>query len=105
MAEKPVGICARCRKTSCDCRRSNVTDERRGNSTQRGYDWNWRRFRKWFLGRHPLCESVEHCWKPAVEVHHVVRICDSRADRLVESNCQSLCHYHHRKLGGRGGRG
>lgn len=107
MTGKPASICVRCRHTSCVCSRSNISpaDQRRGSSAQRGYDSNWRRFRDWFLSRHPLCESEFRCRSIATEVHHVRKVSDWPEGRLYESNCQALCAYHHRRLRGSGGRG
>jgi len=75
----------------------------RGTTKQRGYDNRWKRFRSWFMRRHPVCEASRGCLRPAEEVHHVVKLEDG-GERLDELNCQALCAYHHRQLQGAGGR-
>jgi 5-methylcytosine-specific restriction protein A len=60
-------------------------DLRRGNSSERGYDARWQRFRLWFLRRHPMCESDRGCNHVTEEVHHIVKISelpDLRLDPL-----------------------
>jgi|ERR1019366_2494474 5-methylcytosine-specific restriction protein A len=75
----------------------------RATPPERGYDANWRRFREWFIRRHPICESSAGCNHYAMEVHHVITITQDPSLRLVESNCQSLCKPHHQSLAGKGG--
>lgn len=53
----------------------------------------WRRFRTWFLRRHPIC--VE-CSAPATQVDHIIPIANGGA-KLDESNCQPLCASCHSK--------
>jgi len=96
--------CGRCRRVQCTCPPSS-RDEHRGTAAQRGYDANWTRFRSWFLMRHPMCESDRGCRRFASEVHHIIKISEQPALRLVEGNCQALCGLHHRQLRGNGGRG
>jgi 5-methylcytosine-specific restriction protein A len=73
-----------------------VREERR-NSTERGYDGRWRRFRKWFLSQpeHAICEDcIEFGLSPyqlSTEVHHVKKVADFPELRLVESNCRGSC--------------
>jgi 5-methylcytosine-specific restriction protein A len=71
---------------------------RRGSSTARGYDAQWRRLRLIKLQADPLCE---HCLnagevKAAVEVDHIKRFRDrlgriNHRLRLDIKNLQSLC--------------
>jgi 5-methylcytosine-specific restriction protein A len=79
-----------------------------GTTKERGYDANWKRFREWFIRRHPMCEATNGpgtpCNRYAVEVHHIVKIKHDPSLRLVEGNCQSLCKPHHQALAGKGGR-
>ncbi len=59
----------------------------------------WRRFRKWFLARHPVCWDCEHA---ANEVHHVQRR-EQRPDLAYEeTNCMALCASCHAKRTRRG---
>ena len=53
----------------------------------------WRRFRAWYLGKHPLCEQCEREGRgavPAVMVDHIVEIEDGGA-LTEEENAMSLC--------------
>jgi len=52
----------------------------------------WRRFRDWYLGKHPLCEQCEREGRltPAQMVDHVIEIKDGGA-LTDESNAMSLC--------------
>jgi len=78
-------------------------DRSRGSSTARGYDRTWQKFRLMYLRRHTICEASEGCERPATEPHHIVRLQDGGA-RLSEDNLQALCHSHHSRLRGAGGR-
>ena len=74
----------------------------RGGADARGYDARWRRARKAFLQRHPLCAECmkEGKLTPATVVDHIV---PHRGDpRLFwdEKNWQPLCkECHDRKTG------
>uniref|UniRef100_A0A6M3KC53 Putative homing endonuclease n=2 Tax=viral metagenome TaxID=1070528 RepID=A0A6M3KC53_9ZZZZ len=68
--------------------------ERRGTSTQRGYDRRWRDFRVWFLGRHPVCEV---CGRVATMVHHK-RPLRFGGDKRAEENSQALCWTCHARI-------
>ncbi len=52
----------------------------------------WRRFRAWYLGKHPLCEQCEREGRliPADMVDHVIEIKDGGA-LTSEENAESLC--------------
>lgn len=52
----------------------------------------WRRFRSWYLSRHPLCKMCQAIgfMTPAVIVDHVVELKDGGAP-FDENNAQSLC--------------
>lgn len=52
----------------------------------------WRRFRAWYLTKHPLCEQCEKEGRliPADMVDHITEIKDGGA-RLAEENAMSLC--------------
>lgn len=58
----------------------------------------WRRFRHWYLSKHPMCEQCERETRtvPAVMVDHVVELKDGGAP-LDESNAQSLCYACHNR--------
>jgi hypothetical protein len=82
-----------------------TTQTRRPSRHERGYSSHYQtKFRPWFMRRHPLCESVYGCDRPAEEIHHVTKLCDGGL-ACSESNCQALCRRHHAALAGKGGRG
>lgn len=68
-------------------------DRFRGNSSERGYDAAWQRFRSWFVSRHPLCADCEEVGQvnATEEVHHIRKLAEFPELRLVESNCMGLC--------------
>jgi 5-methylcytosine-specific restriction protein A len=77
----------------------------RASRHERGYSTHYTtRFRPWFMARHPVCESIHGCFRPAEEVHHLTSLADG-GSACDESNCQSLCRKHHQLLGAQGGRG
>lgn len=80
------------------------TDHVRGGADARGYDARWRRARKAFLQRHPLCAECVKEGKvtPAIVVDHIV---PHRGDpRLFWDikNWQPLCKGCHDKKTGSG---
>lgn len=106
--------------TSGRCLRHTAHVNRdRGNSSQRGYDWDWRRLRDRFLrarcgdcGDTPvatcrrcggtglanaLCAECLDAGRmiPAQEVDHVIPWLESPALRLDTRDLQSLCSRHH----------
>lgn len=58
----------------------------------------WRRFRNWYIGKHPLCARcwLAGCPVTATVVDHVVELKDGGA-ALDEANVQSLCASCHNK--------
>ena len=80
------------------------TDRVRGGADARGYDARWRRARKAFLGRHPLCVECQRDGKltPATVVDHIV---PHRGDQKLfwdQTNWQPLCKDCHDKKTGSG---
>jgi 5-methylcytosine-specific restriction protein A len=53
----------------------------------------WRRFRDWFLARHPLCAKCDEAGRTtlAAHVHHVKPRRERPDLAFVESNCEALC--------------
>ena len=49
-------------------------DRQRGTAAERGYDEDWKRFRKWFITRHPACSD---CERLAEEVHHIQKVSET----------------------------
>ena len=67
-------------------------DEERASADDRGYTFAWRKARKAWIIRHPLCAI---CGKPATDVDHIT---PHRGDRTLfwdTNNWQSLCHECH----------
>ena len=56
----------------------------------------WRRFRSWYLGKHPMCEQCQREGRlvQADMVDHVVELRDGGA-ALSEDNAMSLCRKCH----------
>lgn len=69
----------------------------RDNSNDAFYNsWPWRKLRKSFLDKNPLClhcELVGAVTKATV-ADHVIPI-NKGGERLSESNLQALCEHHH----------
>jgi 5-methylcytosine-specific restriction protein A len=74
-------------------------DRDRGSSTERGYDRKWRKVRKAFLSRNPLCKICLEggITKEARVVHHIIPI-DQGGDRLRFNNLMALCRDCHEKI-------
>lgn len=67
-------------------------DRDRGSAAVRGYDRRWRRIRRMFLNRHPLCANPFNTHPssiPATEVHHVVALQDGGSHSF--DNLEALC--------------
>jgi len=86
----------------CDKHRfeSRRYDRERGNPTQRGYDWRWRKYSKRRLREYPLCAECERHGRVtlAAVTDHVIPI---RGDMTLfwdETNHESKCtDCHNRK--------
>ena len=90
------------RGTYCPEHSSESPDRLRGNAAERGYDAKWRRARKRFLQRHPLCANClsQGVLTPATVVDHIVPHRGDRALFWDEKNWQPLCKScHDRKTG------
>ena len=88
--------------TYCPEHSAESPDRQRGSAAERGYDAKWRRARKLFLQRHPLCANClsQGVLTPATVVDHIV---PHRGDHRLfwdEQNWQPLCKAcHDRKTG------
>ena len=86
----------------CREHRRYSTDHVRGSADARGYNAEWRRDRKAFLQKHPLCEECRKDGRltPATVVDHII---PHRGDRKLfwdENNWPPLCKdCHDRKTG------
>lgn len=60
----------------------------------------WRRFRRWYLARNPLCVEClkQNETKAAEHVHHDKPRKDYPALAFDETNMEALCHSCHSKL-------
>lgn len=80
-----------------------INDERRGTSTERGYDSAWSHVRKLKADCSPLCEAclLKNIERPLDVVHHIKPIEFYPELRLVMENLQSLCSWHHEAIHGK----
>ena len=88
--------------TYCPEHSAGSPDRLRGSAAERGYDAKWRRARKLFLQRHPLCANClsQGIVTPATVVDHIVPHRGDRALFWDENNWQPLCKScHDRKTG------
>lgn len=70
------------------------TKDHRPSAAKRGYNSTWRKLRKLYLAKHPMCE---HCRVlPACDVDHIKPLSDG-GKRLSEDNLQALCRGCHVK--------
>lgn len=82
---------------SQDAERRRAYDNERASAAVRGYDWTWRKLRRWFLLRNPLCVMCleeGHIVKATVP-DHVVPVRKAPDRRLDETNLRALCKHHH----------
>lgn len=80
----------------CDEHKASHPEEIR-SAASRGYDSRWRKARKYYLQKHPLCVECmkEGRYVKATDVDHIKA---HRGDPFLfwdESNWQALCHSHH----------
>lgn len=62
-------------------------ERERASAARRGYDRRWRRFRRWFLNRHPLCAV---CQAAATDADHIIPLSHGGA-HCDEANTEALC--------------
>ena len=90
------GCSTLCSAGRCDKHRAQIqreADQRRGGSTERGYDSAWQRAREAYLGAHPLCAECMRAGQvtAAVVVDHII---PHKGDRKLfwdSANWQPLC--------------
>ena len=75
-------------------------DQRRGSSSQRGYDAIWQKLRKLVIHNHPACQQCGS--EKNLMVHHIKPI-EAGGNPLDEDNCMVLCRDCHERLHGRKG--
>jgi 5-methylcytosine-specific restriction protein A len=91
------GVCDR-----CGPRKRGL--ENRGNSTGRGYDSQWQKFRKQYLAYNPLCVDCMDVGmvSAARDIHHKCKLRDAPELKYEEGNLMALCKMHHDKRTARG---
>ena len=76
------------------CEEHNPKDNR-PNSSARGYDHKWSKYREQYLKHHPLCVMCleQGKYTPATVIDHIKPVENGQADPLfwVASNHQPLC--------------
>lgn len=72
----------------------------RQRSKSKVYDHTWRKWRKSYLARNPLCVECqrETVITEATDLHHIVDISVAPNRKFDETNIQPLCHSHHSKI-------
>lgn len=72
------------------------TDQKRGTSTERGYNYQWRKIRAYVLNREPLCRECANEGRvtPAVAVHHI----DGNVHNMSLDNLEPICQSCHSKI-------
>lgn len=75
------------------------SDAQRGTSSQRGYDYRWQKYRKFYLQRNPLCVRCEKKdrLEPAAVVDHIIPHKGNYDLFWDEKNHQPLCKRCHDK--------
>ena len=89
------------RNSYCDDHYRDVQrelDSRRPNSTERGYDTEWRKTRAAFIKAHPYCQDEAGCLAEATDVHHLDGLGPKGPQGHDWANLQSLCHSHHSRI-------
>ncbi len=78
-------------------KRARTYDKDRGSASERGYDARWRRARRMFLARYPLCKECQAEGKTvaAEVVDHIVPHKGDYSLFWDEKNWQPLCKRHH----------
>ena len=71
-----------------ECKALRHYDDKRGSSAKRGYGARWRKYRLWFLTKHPVCAV---CGRLATVVDHIVPHKGNMDLFWDSSNHQPLC--------------
>lgn len=71
--------------------RSRQYDRERGADRQFYSTPRWRKFRRWFLARHPWCVLHDGPAPLATVVDHIIPRAERPDLAYVESNCRGLC--------------
>ena len=73
--------------------KAHKPSEDRPNAAARGYGNRWRKYRQWYLRRHPLCETCQRQGRTqqATVIHHIVPVAAAPDRQYQEENCMPLC--------------
>ncbi|MEM9043500.1 MAG: HNH endonuclease [Pseudomonadota bacterium] len=74
-------------------KRKAALDEKREQAHNRGYGWDWRRFRKAVIKDQPYCERCGSTDR--LNVDHIISVADRPDLRLDRSNVRVLCQSCH----------
>ena len=79
-------------------------DAKRGTSTKRGYDADWRRLRQQVLAEEPHCQFCREQGRitGARDIDHIIPVREKPDLRLVRSNLRALCRPCHSARTARG---
>ena len=77
-------------------------DDTRATPAERGYDSQWKKFRKIYVAAHPLCAMCEARGKLTRTeiVHHIVPL-EENGSKYDEDNLISICFNCHEKIHGK----
>ena len=77
-------------------------DRQRGSAVERGYDYQWAKFRAIYLSAHPLCTMCEDKGYivKADLIHHKTPL-DQGGSKYNEDNLQALCNDCHEEIHGK----
>jgi 5-methylcytosine-specific restriction protein A len=88
---RPVGMPSR---EEAERRRKAALAKQRPSPTAQGYDGAWRKVRRLFIERHPVC-CTPGCGKPTVDIDHVLPLKERPDLRLNWSNLRPFCRSCH----------
>lgn len=73
-------------------------EDKRASASERGYDYRWSQFSKFYRGRHPLCVDCLKGGrvKPSAEVHHIKKLSEFPDLKYEDSNLMALCGQCHK---------
>ena len=81
------------------CKAHTRDESARVQSHDRGYNERWKRIRRIFVNKYPICDV---CGASVEIVHHIIPISEG-GERYDFANLQSLCRSCHGKAHGGGG--
>lgn len=92
-------------KTLSDLKPKIYKDDRL-SACKRGYGHKWRKFREWYIKRHPLCVDPlnRHIYRTVAteHIHHIKSLKECPELQYTESNCMPLCQACHNAMEAKG---